>query len=119
MALDSTDIDAWVDTTRKPYSDPQARWGIRTNSKVKTGKESFYGYKAHYVCDAYYGIPLGFIILPANRNDSPQLPPLIAKVRANNPGLPMRYATADRGYDALSNYQYLNQSQGEMRRRMG
>ena len=29
VALDSTDIPGWVDISRKPYSDPQARRGVR------------------------------------------------------------------------------------------
>ena len=108
VALDSTDIDAWVDTSREPFSDPDARWGVRTNAQAEGGKEYFFGYKMHAICDAYYGVPLGFIILPANRNDSPQLPPLIEKVQITNPNLTMRYAMADRGYDALTNYEFLD-----------
>ena len=30
LAIDSTDIPAWVDTQKKPYSDPSAKWGVRT-----------------------------------------------------------------------------------------
>lgn len=108
VALDSTDIAAWADTCRQWQCDPQARWGIRTNAQAKDSKEYFYGYKMHAICDAYYGIPLGFLILPANQSDSPQLPALVDMVRANHPSLPMRYALADRGYDAMSNYRHLD-----------
>ncbi len=34
---------------------------------MKGGKEQFYGYKMHSVCDAHYGIPLGHTILPIIR----------------------------------------------------
>ena len=109
VAIDSTDIEACVDTEKKPYSDPDADWGVGTNTKAKGGKEKFYGYKMHALCDAYYGIPLGHIILPANKNDSPQLPKLFKMSRSAHPGLRMRYALADRGYDALINYRYLDE----------
>ena len=57
--------------------------------------------------DARYGIPLGFVILPANRSDSPQLLPLVDKLKETHPDLPVRYMSADRGYDGMSNYQGL------------
>ena len=41
VALDSTDIPGWVDVSRKPYSDPQAQWGVRTTSKNEEGKVLF------------------------------------------------------------------------------
>ena len=34
----------------------------------------FYGYKAHTVSDAYYGIPLYQRVRPANEHESPHLP---------------------------------------------
>ena len=111
VAIDSTDIEAYVNTRVQPYSDPTARWGVRT-AKTKTkeplkDKEYFFGYKMHALCDAHYGIPLGHIILPANANDSPQLPKVFDQARTTHPQLPMRYALADRGYDAGTNYRYL------------
>ena len=109
LAIDSTDIPAWVNTTKKSLSDLDAEWGHRTNSKAQGGEEIFYGYKMHLVCDAHWGIPLGHIILPANASDSPQLPKIFDKIRAKHRQLPLRYALADKGYDALTNYQYLDQ----------
>ena len=111
VTIDSTDIEAFVDTKRKPYSDPDARWGVRTpkvkKPKADDDKEYFFGYKSHAVCDGYYGIPLGHVLLPANANDSPQLPLVFNQVQERHPKLPMRYAMADRGYDAGPNYRYL------------
>ena len=108
LAIDSTDIPAWVDTQKKPYSDPAARWGVRTNPDAPDGKEFFYGYKLHSVCDAVYGVPLAYEILPANASDSPTLPGLVDEVAASHPGFKTRYLIADKGYDALSNYQHLD-----------
>ena len=109
LAIDSTDIDAWVDTQKKPYSDLEAAWGIRTNADAPDGKEFFYGYKLHFLCDAYYGVPLAWEVLPANRNDSPTLPRLIDRLLERHPNIKPRYLVADKGYDALSNYVHLDE----------
>lgn len=110
VAIDSTDIPAYGNPRRKVLADPDARWGYRTpKSGIKdAGPELFYGYKLHAVCDAYYGTPLAWDLLPANVGDSPQLPPLADQLTANFPDLSPRYFLADRGYDALTNYQYLD-----------
>ena len=110
VAIDSTDIQAYGSPRREIPADPDARWGHRTpksGSGVADG-ELFYGYKLHATCDAYYGFPLSWEILPANANDSPRLPPLMDQLAANFPDRPARYLMADRGYDAMSNYQYLD-----------
>ena len=109
LAIDSTDIPAWVDVQKKPYSDPAAKWGVRTNADAPDGKEFFYGYKLHLTCDAIYGVPLAYEILPASQSDSPTLPGLVDKVASAHPGFKPRYMIADKGYDALSNYRHLDQ----------
>lgn len=108
IAIDSTDIEAWVDTQKRPFSDLEASWGIRTNGNAPDGKEYFYGYKLHLICDAYYGVPLAYLVLPANRSDSPTLPQLIDNLLKEHPHIKPRYLLADKGYDALSNYQHLD-----------
>ncbi len=108
LAIDSTDIEAWVDVQRKPYSDPDARWGVRTNTNAPDDKEFFLGYKLHLICDARYGVPVAWKVLPANASDSPTLPGLVDQIKAKHPGLKPRYLMADKGYDALSNYQHLD-----------
>lgn len=109
LAIDSTDIPAWVNTQRRPFSDPDAEWGYRTDPSAPDGKGMFYGYKLHLICDANYGIPLAHEIRPANDNDSPTLPCLVDKALASHPGLKPRYLAADKGYDALTNYRHLDQ----------
>ena len=111
VAIDSTDIPAFGSPRRKPeLKDPDARWGHRTpKSGSNVAKdEFFYGYKLHATCDAYYGFPLAWDVLPANANDSPTLPPLMDQHADKFPAMPARFLLADRGYDALSNYKYLD-----------
>ena len=107
VAVDSTDIEAFGNHRRKTLKDPDARWGHRT-PKNGGSDEFFYGYKLHATCDAYYGFPLSWEVLPANANDSPRLPPLMDQQADKFPGMPARYLLADRGYDALSNYRDLD-----------
>ena len=96
LALDPTDIEASAryrsehcdalesaDCTRhskKPCSDPSARWGYRT-PKGKSGramekdgeelKEKFFGHKNHVIADGCCWIPLHSILRPANVHESP------------------------------------------------
>ena len=85
---------------------PQSALG-RRNWPLTT-RNNFYGYKLHAICDAYYGMPLSWSLLPANAGDSPQLPPLMDQLADNHPTLLVHYDIGDRGYDALTNYQYLD-----------
>ncbi len=110
VAIDSSDVEAWGNGKVKPDKriDREAAWGHRTAKLAVDGEELFYGYKLHAVCDAYYGTPLAWAVLPANANDSPTLPPLVDQLKRNHSNLPVRYMMADRGYDALSNFKDLD-----------
>ena len=114
MAIDSTDIESFCDVSRKPYTDPDAAWGHRTPKHATNRAESqgekdefFFGFKMHTICDGYWGFPIGHVILPANRNDSPTLPVVMKQVLEHHPDLKPAFLMADRGYDATSNYTYL------------
>ena len=116
MAVDSTDVRTFADHHLTVSTDPDARWGHRTpkapggrKSRARGDKhEPFLGYKVHLVCDANWGFPVDYILLPANRGDSPVLPEVMARMLDKHPTLRPRYLTADRGYDAISNYEWLD-----------
>ena len=61
------------------------------------------------VADANYGLPIALITTSANRNDSPELPRVIAKAKQWNRWLKPQAVIADRGYDSMSNHQYLHE----------
>ena len=63
----------------------------------------------HLLSDATYGLPLDFIITPANDSDSPMLPPVVQQARETYPWLKPKFLLADKGYDALSNHECLVQ----------
>ena len=109
-AIDSTDIEAYANPKRSAVIDQDAKWGHRTaknKSNSKKHDELFFGYKVHLLGDAVYGVPLHYILLPANRNDSPQLPRVVKEARQVYPWLKPTHLLADRGYDAQSNHEVL------------
>lgn len=109
VAVDSTDVEAHGEYRKeKRCADPNAKWGRRTSKDPQLKDEMFYGYKLHLACDANHGVPLAYMVLPANANDSPQLPKLFDQISREHPALKVRYAIADRGYDGARNYRYLH-----------
>jgi len=103
IVIDSTNINAYArpGRGRRRSSDPDAKWGIRINSK--TGKkEPFFGDKLHTALSAKLGAPIEFTVTSGNCSDSPQFPKLIQRlVQAK---VPFSVAIADAGYDARNNY---------------
>ena len=99
----------------KPCADPSAKWGYRT-PKAKSGKtavaegeeakEWFFGYKGHAVCDAVYGIPLHMELCPANESESTKFVELLDITLERHPWLKPKFVLADKGYDALPNFQH-------------
>ena len=95
-----------------PCSDPDARWGYRT-PKGKSGnavgedrKEWFFGYKEHIVADTHYQIPLHMTLRPANENESPRFAEDLDKALERHPWLNPKFVMADKGYDALPNFEH-------------
>ena len=117
VAIDSTTVRSNCNPNRpkvrrgvKRISDPEASWTAKNSARAKTGgKEWHHGYKVHMVADANYGLPLAHIVTTAKRNDSPELPSVIARAEALYPWFRPTVAVADRGYDSRSNHEYLLQ----------
>ena len=108
VAVDSTVVKSHSRPYRKILSDPEASWTAKNSPRAKKGgKEWFWGYKVHMVADANHGIPLAQYVTTASRNDSPELPTIIAHAENLYSWFRPKVAIADRGYDALSNHEYL------------
>ena len=99
----------------KPIADPSAMWGYRT-PKGKSGrttmadgeeaKEWFFGYKAHVIADAVYGIPLHIALRPANENETSHFAQDLDDTLERHPWLKPQFVLADKGYDSLPNFQH-------------
>lgn len=110
LAIDSTDIEAYGNPKRKMPRDPNAAWGHRTaKNKSNSSKddELFYGYKNHEIGDAYYGLPIGGIMLPANAGDGPQVPIVLNKIRQQNPWISWKYFIGDKAYAGQERLQFV------------
>ena len=115
LATDSTVFETYGNPDRKtkqgdPSGDMDARWGHKNSVKTinKDKVEWCFGYRIHAVADSLYGIPIGFILTPANENDSPLLPRVMRKIQSEHKWLKPRFLIADKGYDATSNYTFLH-----------
>ena len=109
VAIDSTAVRTHANPNRKRLADPDASWTAKTSAGAKEGgTEWHYGYKLHMVADANHGIPLGMTVTTAGRNDTQLLPPVMDKTHTMLPWFKPNAAIADRGYDAMTNYEYLH-----------
>ena len=109
VAVDATAIHTYSNPNRTVKSDPEARWGVKHTAKGKDGKikENFYGYKAHVVSDAVYGLPIAAITTPGNASDTVYLPKIIDKAKGTFDWFHPEAVIADRGYDSKKNNEYL------------
>ena len=110
LVIDSTDIESYANPRRKRVRDAGANWGIRTaksKSATRKEKERFFGCKLHLISCANTGMPLTFIITPANANDTIMLEQLVDKALAMYPWMKPKRLLADRGYDSVHNHQLL------------
>ena len=109
VAVDSTTVRSHCNPNRKRVSDPEASWTAKNSSRAKEGgKEWHHGYKVHMVADANYGVPLAHLVTTAKRNDSPELPQVVAQAEALYPWFKPSAVIADRGYDSTANHEHLH-----------
>ena len=119
LVVDSTDIPAYANGHREHPADTDARWGAKkkgnsTTAKAKgERKESevyyWFGYKLHLVVDAFYELPLAFILTPANEADTTYLKPLLQKAGVDREELKPAVVITDKGYDSQENNTFVYQ----------
>jgi IS5 family transposase len=119
LAVDSTDIPAYANGHREHPADTDARWGAKKKGHRQTAKEKgvrqepevyyWFGYKLHLVVDAFYELPLAFILTPANEADTTYLKPLLQKARVDREELKAEVIITDKGYDSQENNTYVYQ----------
>lgn len=109
VAIDSTAIESYSNPHREVVSDPHARWGVKHNARGKdtTKTEWFFGYKLHTISDVNHEIPLGMVLTPANRSDSPLLPSVVNKVKTAFDWFKPKHVIGDKGYDSRPNHEYI------------
>ena len=106
VSVDSTVVRTHSNPNRRVVSDPGASWTAKNAAGAKDGKKEWrFGFKYHAVVDATYGLPITGFTTTAKRNDSPELPRLLAQAASAHDWFAPRYVMADRGYDSEANHQ--------------
>jgi hypothetical protein len=127
LTVDSTEVKAYANGSRKNPADPDARWGAKgashrglkgagetladSGDKKNSGKRRdtyyWFGYKLHMVVDARYELPVSFTVTPANEADTVHMAELLQKAGADQEETKPRAVIADKGYDSQDNYQFI------------
>ena len=109
VAIDSTDLKAWSNGSKKATSDPDASWAAKTDTAGK--KKFFYGYKLHVMADTKYEIPVVAKLTTASIHDSRIASHLLSQARFTYSKFHPQYVICDAGYSSkelrhVIKYQY-------------
>lgn len=104
LAIDASDMPAYASGQRdigeveepKRFSDPDAAWGRRSAISTRKGG-SFYGYRLHFSVCVATGLPMSWLVEPANAYEGWQVALLLDKARQR--GAIADTAALDKGYD--------------------
>ncbi len=114
IAADATVFETYGNPERKtvkgdPCGDMDAAWGYKNSVRTKDKEdiEWCFGYRMHAIADATYGLPLGFILTPANASENPLLRDVIRAAQKSHRWLKPRVLIADKGYDSSKNHRFL------------
>ena len=88
------------------YRTPKGRSGTSTANDGEDAKELFFGYKAHVIAGAIYGIPHHITLRPANENETSHFAQDLDDTLERHPWLKPKFVLADKGYDSLPNFQH-------------
>jgi hypothetical protein len=101
LAIDAKAIGAWSRSDAEASEGHKNYEGQDEDGEPLQKIQKWFGYKLHLIVDAHYELPVAFELTGAKEADSPQLMPMIDKLKAIHPQLHERVQTlsADRGYD--------------------
>ena len=96
VAIDSTDVKAWSNKAKRPFTDLDATWSVK--SSVGNLKKYWLGYKAHVIVDTEYELPLALNVTTANIHDSHGATRVLSEARVTYSKFHPRSVLADAGY---------------------
>jgi len=101
IVMDSTIVRGYSNPNRRKrsVSDSDAAWGV--TGQMPSKPAYVFGYKLHVSCDADFGLPLDYVVVPANRSDSRLYYPTLLSTKAA--GNRVEVVIADAGYDSKRN----------------
>ena len=98
VAIDSTDLKAWSNGTKKRKSDLDAGWVVKAGTN---GKQKFvWGYKLHLLVDTTHELPIAVNITKGNTADVRQATPLLTRARFTYGRFHPEYIICDAGYNS-------------------
>ncbi len=112
VAIDASKLNAYEHSVAKskiPSDDPSfPNWGGKLDTNGNFIK--WFGWKMHALVDTYSGLPISYIITPANTADMDIAEPLIQKMMDDyENGLKPKYYMMDAGYDKPDLYASVHQ----------
>jgi transposase len=96
VSMDSTDIKAWSNGSRKVHTDKDAGWIVKTGTNGR--KKGVFGYKVSLLVDSAYELPLAIHIMGGGHHDSKAASALLSQARWVNSKFHPRYVIADTAY---------------------
>ncbi len=98
VAIDSTDLKAWSNGSKKRKSDLDAGWAVKDGTN---GKQKFvWGYKLHLLVDTAHEIPIGANITRGNFADINQSTALLTQARRTYGKFHPEYVICDAAYSS-------------------
>lgn len=98
VAIDSTDLKAWSNGSKKRKSDPDAGWIVKGDTNGK--RKYVWGYKLNLLVDTTYEIPITAIVTRGNSSDYHNATPLLSQARYIYGKFHPDYVICDAGYSS-------------------
>lgn len=107
MAIDSKKIRSYARGRKDSgdSSDPEADWGYKTykgkraDGSIWEKVSSWFGYKAHFLVDTTYELPVGYKVTKASRADIEELMPMVQEAKGQHFET-IQTLAADKAYDS-------------------
>jgi transposase len=98
VAIDSTDLKAWSNGSKKRKSDKDAGWVIKGDTNGRT--KFVWGYKLHLMVDTTYEIPIVANVTRGSSADVRNATPLLSQARYITGKFNPDYVICDAGYSS-------------------
>ncbi len=98
VAIDSTDLKAWSNGSKAPFSDTDATWAVKADTAGK--KKYFFGYKLHVLADTQYELPIAANLTTASLHDVRVASRVLQQARFAYSRFHPNYVICDAGYSS-------------------
>ncbi|MGA9047650.1 MAG: transposase [Dehalococcoidia bacterium] len=98
VAIDSTDLKAWSNGNKKPASDKDATWAVKSDTAGK--KKYYFGYKLHLLADTQSELPIAANITTASFADVRAASRVLSHARFTYRAFRPEFIICDAGYSS-------------------